>query len=86
MKAARLQASKRLQRLARVLAAATSPLSTMDLIRQAGIAAVSASVAELRAPINGWVITCKSRQTREGRIFEYQATGVPAKARKVLQG
>lgn len=85
MKAARLQASKRLKRLARVLAAATLPLSTMDLIRQAGIAAVSASVAELRAPINGWVITCKSRQTRAGRVFEYQATGIPREALKLLR-
>lgn len=85
MHAAKLSASPRLKRLGRVLAAATRPLSTMDLIRQAGIAAVSASVAELRAPINGWVITCKSRQTREGRIFEYQATGVPKAALKLLR-
>lgn len=84
MKAARLASSPRLKRLARVLIAANKPLSTMDLIRRARIAAVSASIAELRAVQNGWRISCKSRQTREGRIFEYQAMGVPKAALKLL--
>lgn len=70
MKSAKLNSSQRLQRVLNVLADGQEH-STLDIIGQAKVCAVSAIVSELRA--NGVAIVCK----RHGNIWNYKI-GSPA--------
>lgn len=74
MKFARIESSPRLKRLGRVLLPGQY-LTTLDLIKRARIAAVSAAVSELRA--QGWSISCRVEMRRSGRVFAYRADRVP---------
>lgn len=65
MNAAKLSHSKRLQRVATLLKSGRA-YSTMDIIRKAKVAAVSAAVSELRS--QGFEIDCK----RKGDIWFYR--------------
>lgn len=56
--------SARLRRLGRALVSSRAP-SSLDLIRRAGIVALSAAVDELRK--RGWRISC----TRKGEVWRY---------------
>lgn len=66
MNAARLSKSDRLRRVASLLKKARKPLSTMDIIHMANVAAVSAIVSELR--VNGMEIYCN----RIGDVWYYR--------------
>lgn len=67
MKAAKLENSGRLQRVAALLADGHW-YSTLDIVIAAGVCAVSACVAELRA--NGVAVQCQ----REGDVWYYRRT------------
>ena len=70
MKAARLENSARLRRVANLLADGRE-YSTLDIIICAGVCAVNSCIAELRD--NGFVIHCR----REGRIWRYRLERSP---------
>lgn len=65
MKAARLENSARLRRVADLLANGRE-YSTLDIIMGAGVCAVNSCIAELRD--NGFVIHCR----REGNLWFYR--------------
>ncbi len=65
MKAARLENSARLRRVADLLADGRE-YSTLDIIIGAGVCAVNSCIAELRD--NGFVIYCR----REGNTWRYR--------------
>ena len=73
MKAARLENSARLRRVADLLADGRE-YSTLDIIMGAGVCAVNSCVAELRD--NGFFITCR----REGNLWFYRQEAVRAAA------
>lgn len=68
MRAARLEASARLQRVLDVLMTGRA-LTTLDIVVEAGVCAVNSCVAELRA--NGYDIRC----WREGDLWYYRLEG-----------
>ena len=70
MHAARLSHSPRLQRVHALLEDGQEH-STLDIVQQAGVCAVNAAVAELRA--NGASIDCRQTRSMGGsRIFLYR--------------
>jgi hypothetical protein len=69
MNNAKLERSARLQRVFRLLKNADRPLSTMEIIRGANVAALTATISELRR--NGISIKCESYN----KIFYYQLEG-----------
>ena len=71
IKAALLERSKRLQKVAKYLSD-RKPHSTREIIRACDVCAVSSIVDELREAKNGFVIKCK--QIRRDR-WEYTMTG-----------
>ena len=73
MKAARLENSARLKRVADLLADGRE-YSTLDIIMGAGVCAVNSCVAELRDI--GFIITCR----REGNLWFYRQETVRAAA------
>jgi hypothetical protein len=75
MRAARLSTSPRLQRVLRLLADGR-PHTTREIVRKAGVMAVNACVAELRA--NGAEISCEQRRVGERRRWFYTMTKGPA--------
>lgn len=75
MNYARLDKSKRLQRVAGVLMGGGN-LSALDIISRARVTAVSSAISELRR--NGLVIDCECDRNR---IYRYRFAGImPAKA------
>lgn len=66
MKAGSLERSDRLQRVARLLRKTRRPLSTMEIIKEARVCAVSAIISELRE--NGMNIICQ----RQGDVWRYR--------------
>ena len=73
MKAARLENSARLRRVADLLADGRE-YSPLDINMGAGVCAVNSCVAELRD--NGFIITCR----REGNLWFYRQETVRAAA------
>lgn len=69
MHAARLATSPRLQRVHALLADGQEH-STLDIVRGAGVCAVNAAVAELRA--QGASIDCRQHHGASGRVFLYR--------------
>ena len=70
IKAALLERSPRLQRVAKYLSDGL-PHTTRDIIRACDVCAVSTIIVELRVPKNGFVIICKQKKDS---IFEYTMT------------
>jgi len=70
IKAALLENSKRLQRVARFLSDG-KPHSTREIIKECDVCAVNAIVDELREPKNGFDIECR----RRGEYFYYKMLG-----------
>jgi hypothetical protein len=80
MRAARLENSPRLQRVAELLSDGRW-YSTLDIIVGAGVCAVNSCVAELRA--NGIPVDC--RRVGKDR-FEYRRTDLSVKKQEVAHG
>lgn len=78
MKAARLENSARLRRVADLLADGRE-YSTLDIIIGAGVCAVNSCVAELRD--NGLDVRCR----REGSIWRYRLERAPAFAGEAIR-
>lgn len=72
---ATLKSSPRLQRALRALQAANGEISTMELIKEAGICAVNSVIAELRA--NGAEINCRQEVKDGQRRFYYTLLKAP---------
>lgn len=75
MHAARLNSSPRLKRVLEVLRDGREH-STMEIVMQARVMAVSACVAELRQ--NGAEIACEQRSEEGGRRWYYTMTKGPS--------
>lgn len=72
MNAAKLSRSPRLQRVLSALWPGEW-LTTRDIIRRANVCAVNSCIAELKAPINGFVIECKRVSgVKDGTRFAYR--------------
>lgn len=70
MNAASLDRSRRLQRALSALRRHRKGLTTMQMIKVAGVCAVNSVVAELRA--NGQAIACRAERARGGgRVYRY---------------
>lgn len=69
MRAARLSSSPRLQRVQHMLRAG-GEYTTLEIMRQARVCAVSAVIAELRA--NGADIDCRQEHRPTGRVWLYR--------------
>ena len=70
MRAARITASPRLQRVAALLADGR-PYTTLDIVQGAGVCAVNSAIAELRW--NGYSIECQ----RSGDLWIYRLLSAP---------
>lgn len=75
MHAARISRSPRLQRVQQMLRAG-GEYTTLEIMKQARVCAVSAAIAELRA--NGAEIDCRQEHRPTGRVWLYRMI-TPAK-------
>lgn len=71
MHAAKLDRSPRLARVLDALRANPSGLTTMEIVRTAGVCAVNSAVDELRDPINGFRISCEPVKGQKG-VYRYR--------------
>ena len=73
MNNATLENSPRLQRVLRVLEAASRELTTRDILIEAEVCAVNSCIAELRE--NGFDIACRQQVVDGRRLWLYRLVG-----------